>query len=72
MCKEIMYMITYPDGTLAMNTQKYYRRDCVRYWLDGTGLTWKQMYKKGFRCKKVKVTFEIIAEFNLQMQQNSD
>ena len=55
-----MYMITYPDGTLVMNTQKYYRRDCVRYWLDGTGLTWKQMYKKGFRCKKVKVTFEII------------
>ena len=48
------------NGTLVMNTQKYYRRDCVRYWLDGTGLTWKQMYKKGFRCKKVKVSFEII------------
>lgn len=60
MREEIMYMITYPDGTLVMNTQKFYRRSCVRNWLDGTGLTWKQMYKKGFRCKKVKVTFEII------------
>ena len=60
MREDIMYMITYPDGTLVMNTQKYYRRDCVRYWLDGINLKWKQVYKKGFRCKKVKVTFEII------------
>ena len=65
MREDIMYMITYPDGTLMMNTQKYYRRDCVRYWLSEL-VDMKQMYKKGFRCKKVKVTFEIIDPITIQ------
>lgn len=60
MREDIMYMIVFPDGELAMGTQKYNRKVCVNNWLEGTKLTWEQLYKLGFRCKKVKVTFEII------------
>lgn len=52
MREDIMYMITYPDGTLMMNTQKYYRRDCVRYWLSGTNWTCNRCIRKAFAVKK--------------------
>ena len=55
MRKEIMYMIAYPDGTLVMNTQKYYRRDCVRYWLDGTGLNKIKNRRLALRAYKIRV-----------------
>ena len=60
MREDIMYVIVYPDGLIVMNTQKYSKSFCIKEWCKGCSRTWKQWYKKGFRCKKVKVTFEII------------
>lgn len=60
MREDIMYVILYPDGLIVMNTQKYYRSECIINWCIGCSFTWKQWYKRGYRCKKVKVTFEII------------
>ena len=60
MREDLMYIITYPDGTIVMNTQKYYRSDCIKCWCEGCSRTWKQWYNMGYRCKKVKVIFEII------------
>ena len=51
MREDIMYMITYPDGTLMMNTQKYYRRDCVRYCLELIGHG-NRCTRKAFAVKK--------------------
>lgn len=60
MREDIMYVIVYPDGLIVMNTQKYFKSFCIKEWCKGCSRTWKQWYKRGYRCKKVKVTFEII------------
>lgn len=60
MREDIMYVIVYPNGLIIMNTQKYYRSFCIEKWCEGCSRPWKQWYKMGYRCKKVKVTFEII------------
>ena len=58
MREDIMYVIVYPDGLIVMNTQKYFKSFCIKEWCKGCSRTWKQWYKRGYRCKKVKVTFE--------------
>ena len=60
MREDIMYVIVYPDGLIVMNTQKYFKSFCIKEWCKGCSRTWKQWYKRGYRCKKVKVIFEII------------
>jgi hypothetical protein len=45
MREDIMYVIVYPDGLIVMNTQKYYRRFCIKEWCEGCSRTWKQWYK---------------------------
>ncbi len=60
MREDIMYMIVYPEGALIMNSQRYYRSDCVKQWCKGCSRTWRQWYNMGYRCKKVKVIFQII------------
>lgn len=60
MREDIMYIITYPDGRIVVGSQKYYRGVCIKHWCEGCSRTWKQWYNMGYRCKKVKVTFQII------------
>lgn len=37
MREDIMYVIVYPDGLIAMNTQKYFKSFCIKEWCKGGG-----------------------------------
>ena len=53
-----MYVIVgkrnYPD----YRTISSFRRDCIRYFLEGTTMTWKEAKKHGFKCVKVDVIIQ--------------
>jgi len=60
-----MYLVYNSKGIPSMDTLAYYGSIAKLKWHDGfTGEkgTWKYWYKYGCRCKKVKITIEIITK----------
>lgn len=57
--ERIMYMIVRPDGSLIVGSENYLKRDAM-LWIANDSTVWARLYREGFRCKNVKVTYEII------------
>lgn len=58
-------MIVRPDNSLIIGSQHYYKHDCISWASldcrpDYIRMDWKKLYKEGYRCKKVKVTYELV------------
>ena len=53
-----MYVIVgkrnYPD----YRTISSHRKDCIKYFLEGTTMTWKEAKKYGWKCVKVDVIIQ--------------
>lgn len=54
-----MYMIVRPDGSLVHDYLRYIRKSCI-IGFGRVDWTWQKYEDMGYRCKKVKVTYEII------------
>ena len=55
-----MYIITNVCGDMMLGTECYMKSLCIERFVKKSRYTWKQWYRQGARCKKVKVTYEFI------------
>lgn len=54
------YIIQDPDGKLVLMTLRHERKTCIANFMIGSGMTWKEAHKIGWKCLKVNVNFEIL------------
>lgn len=49
------YAMINRDGIIQIGSLKFTKRDCIKKFLCGTALTWKELRKIGWRCIKVNI-----------------
>ena len=59
----IMYIITTVSGEMMIGTEYCVKSLCIDRFVKKTRYTWKQWYRMGARCKKIKVTYEFILKY---------
>lgn len=57
---KILYTIVHPLGYIIPDTFNSIKHICISQWLRKSSRSWDDLYKSGYRCKKVKVEIEII------------
>ena len=55
-----MYIITNVRGEMMLGTQCYMKSLCIERFVNKSRYTWKQWYRQGARCKKIKITYQFI------------
>lgn len=61
---QIMYLIVDKKGIATISTLSYQRKDCIKKFLEGSKLTWKEVLKFGWKC--IKVDVNITSSSNLE------
>lgn len=53
---KVMYAIFSKMGDIMFYTLSEYRKDCIKTFFDGSGMTWDEAKKYGCSCSKVDVS----------------
>lgn len=54
------WFVVYEDGQPSLATASMSRKNAIKYWLRDAGQTWQFWYRRGFRTKRVLVTWKLL------------
>lgn len=60
MMKQKFYCCIGKLGRFDHTTLRYYRKESIKAFLEGSRLTWNECKRMGWKCVKVEVTIEAI------------
>lgn len=56
---EALWFITAGSGSLWISTASFWRNRSIERWVAETKKPWAYWYRRGYRCRKAKLKFQI-------------